>query len=72
MLTYFQRRGKGRDPRSQLTLTATVPLPLSADTMGWLQQDSTEEYSQSSSRSSNLIPFPEQDDPPDSYADWLP
>ena len=43
MLQFLQRNGRGPDPPSAFVVTGTTLLPLSADSFGWLQQDSSEE-----------------------------
>ena len=68
MLQFLRDNDRGRDPPSAFVVTGTTPLPLSADTFGWLQQDSIEEDDSYQMQ----IPYPEQDDPPDIHVDQLP
>ena len=73
MLQFLQREGRGRDLLSALTVTGTTSLPLSADTFGGLQQDSTDDEDSSQVLwVSTQIPFSEQDDPPDPHEYLLP
>ena len=49
-------------------VTQEIPLRLSAETSGWLQQSSMCSDSEDTSSSHSLdIPFREQDDPPDTF-----
>ena len=73
MLQFLQREGRGRDLLSALTVTGTTSLPLSADTFGGLQQDSTDDDDSSHALwVSTQIPFSEQDDPSDPHEYLLP
>ena len=71
ILSFLERMG--RRSASTLLLTGTVPLPLSAETSGWMQQDSTENsWASDEATEGRCIPFKEQDDPPDEATDPLP
>ena len=77
MLDFLQDRGKGMTGQCiALEILGFVPLPMSAETSGWLQQNSSAEDSIADqggfSRYSQNIPYNEQDDPPDSDISSLP
>ena len=72
MLTYLSSHGKGthliEHSRPVVEVTQEIPLWLSAETSGWLQQNSMDSDSEDTSRSRSLdIPFRKQDDPPDTF-----
>ena len=71
MLTYLSSRGKGTHHlishgTPMVVVAQEIPLRLSAETSGWLQQSSMSSASDDTfSSSSQEIPFREQEDPPD-------
>ena len=77
MLDFLSHRGNGAHLRGQarpiLEVTREIPMCLSAETRGWLQQSSNDGDSQKSLESDDSdIPFSEQDDPPDPSDELLP
>lgn len=74
MLSFLEQQGKGKSPGASLEVLDAVALPLSAETIGWMQQASMSDNTQdTTTQPSRLqIPFKEQDDPPDSGAEELP
>lgn len=71
MLAFLQDKAKGMTGKHlSLETLGIVPLPLSADTFGWMQQDSSAEDSivdqGEVAGHDQCIPYCEQDDPPDS------
>ena len=71
MLSFLERRS--RRSESPLLVTGSVPLPLSAETSGWMQQDSAENsLASDAATEGRCIPFKEQDDPPDGDSVQLP
>ena len=74
MLSFLRDKGKGQQGTSAvLEITDVIPLPLSAETNGWLQQDSEEDSSnEAGSVRQRIIPIRELDDPPDGSLRELP
>ena len=77
MLDFLQDKGKGMTGhRIALEILGIVPLPLSADTFGWLQQNSSaDDFIADQGEFSGYrrsIPYRERDDPPDSDISSLP
>jgi len=47
LLSFLQNKGKGQKlPGPSLAVIGTVPLQLSAETIGWVQQDSADDATQ--------------------------
>jgi len=74
MLAFLRVRDKGNLPRrqTQFEVEREISMPLSAETFGWMQQDSQEALSVLLTEHRQTIPIRELDNPPDSSDTLLP
>ena len=75
MIAFLRSQGKSSLPHRHSTLEVQREIllpPLSAYTIGWMQQDSQENFLVQSQEHISAIPICELDDPPDFSKDMLP